>query len=187
MKTFNLFISDLSLVCGKDQFRPAFDYVFFRKGNAYATNGHILIRQSLAGLLELEPEVCQLLEGKAIYKAQVKDLLKGVEFEFEAESVRCTLKNGGVISAPLHDERRTGKAPNFEAVIPQNLQEIAEIGLNYKLLADLSKAMVLREPDNCVHLRFHGPAMGVLVKSMGIPTEHQLGLIMPVMLNDSKF
>jgi hypothetical protein len=188
MKTNKLFVSDLSLVCGKDPFRPVYSYVVFCNGFAWATNAHILIKQDLHQLMGMDPEIVMLLEDKAIHMTQFKEMLKGVEFEVFPDHIKTTMKNGTILHVPLHTEESIGaKFPKYQNVIPQNTQEISEIGLNYKLLADLSKAMVLREPDNGVHLRFHGPAMGVLVKSMGIPTEHQLGLIMPVMLNSSKF
>lgn len=45
----------LHKACADDEYRPAFSYVYFRNGYAYATNAHIAVRAKVEDISNIAP------------------------------------------------------------------------------------------------------------------------------------
>ena len=74
-------------VCANDDLRPAMWYVFFKDGNAYATDAHIAIVAPLSTISNFTDEEKKLLEGKLIHATQFAKLLtmRNVDIELFGE------------------------------------------------------------------------------------------------------
>ena len=67
----------LHKVCNEDTFRPAFAYIHFEDGYAYATNGSILVKAKLTDIIDIDDlEMLERLDGKNLHFKQYENLLK---------------------------------------------------------------------------------------------------------------
>ena len=183
----------LHKVCVDDCLRPVYGYLFFKDGNAYATDAHIAIAAPLSFVSNFTDEEKELLEGKLIHATQFAQLLKmretyvketenGVQFE-------CKTKAGGTVIIPILTEEQIGKFPNVESVIAEadkNAKELctqfSRVGFKPSLLADLVAAMDAK----IIEFYFAEPAGAIVVRGHDKTNEIR-AILMPCVINDPKF
>ena len=78
----------LHKACADDEYRPAFSYVYFRNGYAYATNAHIAVRAKVEDISNIAPLEIEALNGKAIHYKQFELLLKHDSMEVSGNEIK---------------------------------------------------------------------------------------------------
>jgi hypothetical protein len=168
--------SPIHTICAKDNLRPTFECVHFIKGYAYATDGHILLKQSLRGVHELSQEIVDLLEGKALHYSNLEALKKCEIFEFFEDHILGSVK--GSKSKIKVEFEQDVKPVDYEAVIPKQAgSELDSFCFNPELLTKLTKASSCE--DSTVKLYFTGEYRGAIVEFKGFALDLQKGLLMP--------
>ena len=183
----------LHKVCADDELRPVHGYLFFKDGNAYATDAYIAIAAPLSFVSNFTDEEKELLESKLIHASLFAQLLKmretyvketenGVQFE-------CKTKAGGTVIIPILTEEQLGKFPNVENVLAEaekNAKELgtqfAHVGFKPSLLADLVAAMDAK----IIEFYFAKPAGAIVVREQDKTNEIR-AILMPCVINDPKF
>ena len=124
--------------------RENLTHVFFKDGNAYASDGHILARVPVDSItLNISEEELKRLDGKCIHRDVFKQLLKYKQIEIREDCIVATLGHH-TITYSLIDESEMA-SPGFEKVIEEeNTKErtpVTGIGINTEFLNDLAIAM----------------------------------------------
>ena len=183
----------LHKVCADDELRPVHGYIYFKNGNAYATDSHMAIAAPLSFVSTFSDEEQKLLDGKLIHATQFAQLLKmretyvretadGVQFE-------CKTIAGETVIIPLLTEEALGKFPNVESVLAETEKnakklgtQLPRVGFKPSLLADLAAAMDAR----IIEFYFAKPA-GVLVVREGDNTNRIRAILMPCIIENPQF
>ena len=179
-------------VCPNDDLRPEMGYVFFKDGNAYATDAHVAIVAQLSTISNFTDEEKKLLEGKMIHATQFAKLLtmRNIDIEFVGEKLcfYCTTSAGETVILPLLDEETIGRFPNVERVITEaeksakeEKEPINRVGLNACLLADLASAI----NAEFMHFYFGRVNHAIVVRNKEYPEIR--AIIMPAMIDNPKF
>jgi len=172
------FTSQLHLACADDNLRPVMCCVCFKDGWAYASDGHILIKQSLELHSIINPEK---LEGKAIHKESFKQILAYNIAEVHDDYILCV--DEGRKAEFLFS--KVGDFPNYEAVIPVgDLEGTTFIGINHKYVNIAGK--VLHGSEYGMRMKFRGYNKAIILTTEGY-REEQLAIIMPIMLEPTLF
>ena len=175
------FVSDLHLACANDELRPVFQCIHFINGYAYASDGSILIKQSL----EYNNDVLnyESLDCKAIHMDSFKEIRKYQVVEVTEEGFDCTAKNGRKAFFPFavfDEDNDKHKIPDFDAVWPRGITEVGELGIMPKYIGLLEKAMV---SGNRLKMTFTGVDRGMLFHSRDENYQDQIAMIMPSKLD----
>jgi hypothetical protein len=174
------FTTKLYEVCADDELRPVMMCVHFKGGFAYASDGHIAIKQSLDYHL-IHGQEC--LEDKSIHKDNYKAIMGFEKATCDDSGVSCEDKDGRTAFYEYFD-RKGVEIPNFEAVLkPTGQKSVEFIGIKPEFLARLTKA--LHTPTGSVRLQFQGIDKAILVDVVEIVDQE--AIIMPAILNDSLF
>ena len=179
-------------VCRKDELRPVMEYVFFKDGNAYATDSHVAIVAPLSTISNFTEEEKKLLEGKLIHATQFAKLLtmRNVDIELVDEKLYfyCTTQAGETVLIPLLDEETIGEFPNVESVIIEAERKakdekdpINRVGLKASLLADIASAM----NADFMHFYFGRKDSAIVIRNETYPEIH--AVMMPRIIMDPKF
>lgn len=177
-QTFN---TKMYEVCGDDELRPVMQCVYFDCGYAYATNGHIVIKQTLAFQSVLLPEN---LDGKLLHRESWKAAMNFDVVECTSEGIECWSENGQKAFFEFYKIKENEKLINFESAMKRKgLTTLGFIGINPEMLMRLSKA--LYDPNKNMRLQFTGIDSAILVDVPGI--DDQEAHIMPVIINASLF
>ena len=164
--------------CGNDEIRPILNHAHVMNGFIYATNGHILVKQSLKNVHGLDDEQVAHLEGKSFHKDLLQVLDKQNEVTFKADGIH--IKGKGIGSAVIEYSDLVGKFPNCYNVIPR--AELAEsvdyIGMSVQKINNLIKAMSF-SPNNHFRFTFYGKDRAILVRGEEFDLNDEIGLIMP--------
>ena len=173
------FTSQLNLACSTDDFRPEMQCVYFYNNYAYASDGHIMVRQSLDLHTILNPEN---LEGKSIHKDSFKQILS---FKVAQAKEDCIVCNDGERKATFKYSNY-GKAPAFDSAIPTGeLIGPLYFGINPKFITIAGK--VLHGSNNGVRMSFRGSDKCVILTTEEFPQSEQMVLIMPLLLQPTLF
>jgi hypothetical protein len=172
------FTTKLYEVCSSDELRPVMMCVHFKDGFAYASDGHMVVKQSL----EYHTiQGIEFLEGKSLHKDNYKAIMGFEMAECNEDGVACSDSDGRTAFYEYFDHKGT-ETPNFDSVLkPTGQKAIEFIGLNPEFLAKIGKAMHV--PSNSLRLQFQGVDKSILIDTPEI--ENQWGLLMPAMINDS--
>lgn len=183
----------LHKVCGKGGSRPVYEYIYFKNGNAYATNAYVAIAAPLSFVSNFEPKEKTLLEGKFIHSFQFAKLLKmknisvkpfGEELVFD-----CRTKEGETVIIPLIAENKIGTYPNIEKEMEEAEGSIKEdynplpfFGFNFKFFKGLQEAM------NAERFEFYFSKTNreIIVRDADISNEIR-AILMPVLVDDPRF
>jgi hypothetical protein len=187
------FPSALHHAAGTDDLRPALQHIVFTNGNAYVSDAHILVRQSLKFI---NIEGYENLEGKKIHRQIFRRIYNEKQVYVVAHpdciEVQYLLFNTSVKYSYSTDDN---KPPNYEAVIPDvtneknlTIPDYAAIGINHRIFARLISAMKIDAYLSQIKILLP-PTNN---KSIIIVDQHydncsahdQLGLIMPVMISN---
>jgi hypothetical protein len=172
------FTTKLYEACSSDELRPIFMCVHFKNGFAYASDSHMVIKQSLEYHTISDPE---FLEGKSIHKDNYKAIMGFEKAECNEDGIACS-DNDGRTAFYEYFDRKNVELPNFDAVIkPIGQKSIEFIGVNADLLQKLAKAM--HNPSGTLRLQFQGINKAILVDVIEI--ENQFGVLMPMIINNT--
>ncbi len=170
------FTSKLYLACAEDELRPVMECVHFINGYAYASDGHILIKQSLDYHTILNPK---LLDGKSIHKKSFKEIMTFRIAEAKEDRVFCS--DGDREAEFMY--ANCGKPPVFEAVIPLGESMTRKFfGANTKFI-DIAGEILFGSKTGC-KFDFKGNNSVVLTT---MDYEYQLAVIMLINLEPSLF
>lgn len=173
-------------VCAKpSEKRTNLEYVCFKDGNAYASNGHVLARIDLRTLANLPLEDMDLLDGYCIHANAYKMLLKrdSIQVKKEGDAVLIVTAIGkNELSVQLCPSEEIN-APNFEAVMHEEGKSvrIGKIGLNKRYLGDLTSAMGISD----IRLDFYSESKKILVSPVSEERTGIKGIIMPIAMTGS--
>lgn len=161
----------MHLACSKDELRPAMNCIYFKNGYAYASDGHILVRNKI-------DEICTTigidnLDGKLLSAKSYSEILKYNHITITDEGILVGRDRDLLYKFKTFDY----KYPNADAVLKSAIESpsipINKICLNIGYLHTLSHA--LYGYDTCV-LQFKGEERNVLLNSVD---KESIGLIMP--------
>lgn len=181
--------------CGDDDFRPVYNYIMFKDGYAYATDGYILVRVPLSDYCNIPEEETALLNGYAIRKDMLRYVLTlgniWIDKETvtdkegkEKEEVFITGSKGyNVVRVYLVKEADAIKFPKCDVLFKEesSREPLSLIGINLKFLARLSSAMGVSR----VKLEFTKQTSKAFV--LPFYDEERTaasGIIMPILLDD---
>jgi hypothetical protein len=173
------FTTKLYEVCSSDELRPVMMCVHFKDGFAYASDGHMVVKQSLEYHTVINPE---LLNGKSLHKDNFKAIMGFETAECNDDGVTCTDSDG---RTAFYDYfKLLLDVPNFDEVLkPTGQKSIEFVGINPEFLYKISKAM--HSPTGTLRLQFQGVDKAILIDTPEI--ENQWAVLMPVIINDSLF
>jgi hypothetical protein len=169
----------MELACGTDEYRPSFGVISFKDGYAYATDGHIVVKNKLDEMTSLTPEEIEKLNGKQVSANNWKELIK-------ADNILITDDGVQVLRGDMQILLRFSsfKLPDIQRVIEDILnaehEDLLEIGFNTNILSRLFKSMCCPERD--VRMCIAKSHVGVVIKNRSSRYE-SMGIIMPVILN----
>jgi hypothetical protein len=179
MDKFN-FTTKLHLACSDDPLRPIMNCVHFTGGFAYASNGHIAIKQSLEYHSVLQPG---LLEGKSIHRDNYKNIMQFETATANDEGVQCSNADGREAFFSYFDMKGENM-PVFDAVFKRyHAAGVTFIGMNPEQMKIIMEAMYT--PDGYVRVNFGGIDKAMILDVPGVP--NQEGMVMPVLVEASLF
>jgi len=174
------FTTKLYEVCASDELRPVMMAVHFKDKFAYASDGHMLVKQSLEYHTILGVD---FLEGKSLHKDNYKAIMGFEIAECNEDGVACTDTDGRTAFFDYFDLHGT-EVPNFESVLkPIGQKSVEFIGINPDYLNKIGKA--LHVPSGALRLQFQGVDKAILIDTPEI--ENQWAILMPAIINDSLF
>lgn len=168
----------LEKACDTSGNRETLGCVFFKDGYAIATDGHILVKQSLAryGFYQ---ENADNIDGKFIRAkafAEIRrynymDVREDCIIAYKADLKTCA-------EFPYFVPER--EYPDFNEVLrsPDEIGDINNIGIDTEILARLKEVMFSTRAE----MLFNGPKKAILIKSMDYTWEDETVLIMPLTL-----
>ena len=172
----------LHKACADDDLRPAFSYVYFKNGYAYATNAHIAVRAKIEDISNIDPRDIEALNGKALHYKQFELLLKHDSMEVEGNDIKMlNIGDNLTTTITLRDDI---VFPNVDKVLedaemgfrenPPTIDPCINIALLNKLCAALGNS------NKNAGLRFCGFGKGILVKFAENEYWDVIGLLMPM-------
>ena len=178
------FTAPLHLACAKSNgLRPVLEYIFFIDGNAYASDGHIMIEQSIE-------EYCHIIDahklnGNALHSDTYKMAMKCHMVVAEDEGIRCYTKTCQEVFIPYPVLVNYGiaKIPDFKRVLAVSEPlPTAHLGISPKYLAIANKVLVHEktEPVKCV---LQGECQPIIITVPGRPLQRALWL--PMMIGEA--
>lgn len=178
-QVFN-FLAPLDQACAKDELRPAMECVYFKNGHAYASNGHVLIKQSLTEYCTVVNK--ELLEDKCLHRDSFKNIRDFDVADAQDDGINCyDHDNGKKAFFPYSNQI----SPNFETVINGvQATNIPFIGMNPKNVEIASKCLV-KSKDTALRFSFHGLDKPIIVTAEGYESQH--AVIMPMILGGNLF
>lgn len=178
-QTFN---TRLHECCHDDPLKPITQCVHFSGGWAYAYNGVIAIRQSLAFQSVQEPEN---LDGKSLHKDSYKAAMNFEIVTATDDGIHCVNENGQSAFFDYFEFKAGEKQPDIEKIFNnrKGQKQIGFIGFNPEQFAKLAKA--LYAPGGNIRCQFTGVDSAILVDVIGV--DDQEAVMMPVILNDTLF
>lgn len=151
------FASDLHLCCENNEMRPALSYVYFKDGFAYATNGIMLIKQSLKFNNFFKPddkdEIITLLNGEKIHMDAFKSISRFDFVSVESDGFKCWNAKGDDAFFPFAELSDDVVIPDFETILSDILNKekkpVEKFGVNPrffglwgKILADCHQVKI---------------------------------------------
>lgn len=173
------FTTKLHLACSTDENRPMYGCIHFENGFAYATNGNLIIKQSLEYHSILDPIN---LDGKSLHRENFANIMQFEIATANEDGVYCHNKDGRSAFFEYFD-RKGQQVPDFDIVINQfSARGVDFIGINPKSFDIISKALYNGDQ---LRIRFAGIDKSMLCD---VPAyESQLAYVMPLILNGTLF
>jgi len=179
MDKFN-FTTKLHVACSDDEIRPIMNCVHFVGGFAYASNGNIVVKQSLEYHSILD---AINLDGKSIHRENYKNIMQFETAIANEDGVECSNKDGRKAFFEYFD-RKGELIPDFDKVISAyKAKGVDFIGFNPEQMKIAMDAMY--SPGGYVRVNFGGVDKGMLLDVPGII--NQEALVMPVLVEASLF
>jgi hypothetical protein len=178
----------LHAVCGNDIYRPAFSYIEFQGGFAYATDAHVAVIVDLTDVFGCDYDTTRLLDGYRIHR-NVWRMLIGKRVEIKEQGTLMfspTAKEWPSLILKLDEtEAEMGRAvaDKITSVFPkiQDAQPLQHIGVNPALFKRAADAC--RFEYNQARLTFFGPNKAILMDDKpGV--SKSMAIVLPVMLSN---
>lgn len=166
--------------CSDDELRPIMNCVHFENGFAYATDGHIAVKQSLEYHSIINPEI---LNGRSIHRDNFKNIMQFEIAECTENGIVCKDNDGRTAVFDYFDTHGENY-PNIESVLKfEESKEIKFLGLKPMFIEKLRKSM--HNPSGTFRLQFYGIDKRIKVDVPDIP--NQLAILMPALVEDVLF
>lgn len=174
------FTRDLSIACSTDELRPVLNHVYFKDGYAYATDAHILIKQSLEYHTIIGKDN---LEGRYLHRHIFKCIYGYTIAEATPDGVECTDKYGNKVLF-RYSEFGDSKYPNADLVLDQfKPTQCERVAFGMYNLDKVRKLLYNENPDASVRFEFGEGAKSIL-KPNSCEFQDQVVLVMGCMMND---
>jgi len=174
------FTTKLNDACSSDETRPIMNCIHFIEGFAYASNGNLVVKQTL----DLHSVIdAPKLNGKSIHKDSYAAIS---QFEFAIatdDGIQCKDTDGreaffnyfNTLGMPI---------PDFNKVISEfKSSEVPFIGFNPKQMKNIMNA--LHCPSGYVRVNFGGVSRALFIDVPGV--EGQCAILMPVLVENLLF
>ena len=173
-------MTPLHLACGRSEMRPVFNYIHFMNNMAYATDGQVLVEQSMSHYCSVINS--DMLNGHSIHADAYKFISKCQTAEAIDTGIRCTTKGGAEVFCPYADMLKLGlKIPNFSSVMTHHPQSADVIGVTAKYMAIIDKVLC-KGGNGHLKCELQGDRGAITVTVPGM--EGQKALWMPVNVGD---
>lgn len=181
----NFLNSNIHNCCDTDDLRPNMHHVYFKDGFAYATNAHVLMKESLSVVHGFDEDQIKLLDDKYIHRNSFKYLKGGLVYIITEKGIDAIYKNGSELTIKFN-EIENFKYPNCSAVLDRAIKSTQEddkqdfdLKINPKLLKTFISC--LNTVDEAVFLRKPSRKNeAIVVGFSGYKLEERSALIMPV-------
>jgi len=181
------FPSALHKATATDSYRPVFNNIIFQNGYAYATDAHILVRQSL---WFINIEGYENLNGKRMHAQLFQRIYneKNVIVRAFVDYIEVEYLLFGNSKIKYSYSTDDSTAPNFEAIIPEIGKSVqpptySTIGINPRIFSRLISAMKINNDIGAVIIHLperNTNSIIVIDKDYDNASSDQVGLIMPV-------
>lgn len=183
---FPQFKSPLHYACSNDDLRPAMCCVYFTKGYAYATNAHVVVRQSLKWM-DFSDEQIKTLEGKFLTANAFAEVYKAKWiFEITGQGIECISKKGVRYIIKFDDPG--AKYPDVEEVLSQQLGKemtgAAKFGFSKSVLNTIFKAAYFDSTGNA-YWRLNNANSAAILRAQDTTLDEQLIMVMPILVNEN--
>lgn len=164
--------------CSNDELRPAMNNIYFKDGYAYATDGHILVKNALSECSTITEEQISLLDGKMLSAKNYTNILKYDIITVSDDGIEAVK---GEDKAFFYFSKLDAKYPDAEKVLQNELNKqtvpLPEVGLNLDSLIKLNAAL---SGSNLCKLTFKGESSSVIFSSMDTSS---VGVIVPLLIH----
>lgn len=180
----------LWMVCAKsDDTRPVLEYVFFRGGYAYASNGWVLVRVPLDLCTTFDEEQRNLLDGYAIHGQLLKWLVKYENVRVGHEIVNrdgvdkslavLVAESGDNIVKIYLSDNLSVTPPDFNRIFekPEDATSIVKIGMDTNKVSAIAGALGTKS----LKMLFTKESDRVFVHPIDEENE-SVGVVMPISL-----
>jgi len=166
----------LHLACSADEnYHPVMCHVHFKGGFAYASDGCIMVKQSLAYMSIENPEA---LNGKMIHRNVFKEICRCSSAVATPDGIECT-KNGVNMMLPFGS--CDAKPPNFDAVVPDyEPAGVVKLMISPVSFDTAAKCLYSNGRDR-INLVFYGD--GKMIKMSVYDYPDQFALVVPFHVN----
>jgi hypothetical protein len=154
----------LHLACAKEG-HHSLEYIHFINGYAYASNGHVLIKQSIDYLNIINKEC---LNGKAIHKDLFKDLCKLTTAEATETAI---------YAKDMVFPYKEVKTPDFERIMPKEQINLNKIKLNPNYIDIISKCLYRESYEDYLIFDFYDNYKSIITVK---DSTEQMAIIMSI-------
>lgn len=141
-KNFNHKVK-MHLACRDDETTPALSCIYFKNGFAYASDGHILVRNRISEMSNFDEQEIQALDGKFLSGKSYKEILKYDDVLISEDGLECS--KGDDKAFFYFRNMQDTKYPNADTVIEQQLnaqtKSVSETNFNIKLMGRMNEAL----------------------------------------------
>lgn len=163
----------------EDSLLPMMQNIFFDKGNAVASDGHILIIAPLEEICNFPIDQKELLDGKFLHRSQYEKILKFDFAEVQEDGIVCktvSKENSKVVmSETKFLFQMVEKYPDYKKIITDEKESVEQIGLRPNFIIDLSEAAGNKD----MIFTFNSPNKAIRVD---FEDSNIRGIIMPFMI-----
>lgn len=170
----------MHIACETSDYSPATQNIYFKDGFAYASDGHILVKNELSACSTIDEQQLQILDEKMLHYSHYKDILKYDVIEISEEGIEAK-KNG---QKAFFYFNTTEKFPDAEKVINDALSltpvHTSQFALNIELLARLKKALCT---NGQIKFTYKGENRAMICENLQSDYLNCIGIIMPCLTN----
>ena len=172
----------LHLACSKkDLYRPIMNHIYFDKGSAIATNGHILAVLDIKECSDFTEEEIEKLDGKLIHGKKFEELLKYDNVLINDEGFYVPY--GDEDKLELKFSKNLGKYVEYDLLFAEHKNsDIYSIGLDMELISTLQKIL----PYRAIKITFGVDAKSAIVVTDANGIYKSKAIIMPYLTSEQK-
>lgn len=177
--------AQMHLACAKDdKMRPIMECIYFKGGYAYATDGMILVKNSLREMSSFYEADIAALEGKYLPGDFYKDIIKYDDCLISKEGIEC--HKGEDKAFFYFKDFGDAKYPNADRVLEDALNKttvpLPQIGFDIRNMQRLHKALFGSERCKAT---FKGTNQPIVFYSLE-PDVTSVGALMPVLIDEDE-